>query len=71
MCVLKLICVSKIHKCIPTHVYIRINMHPYIYTCVGVDFSGTISLVHPDTDSDTQAVESVMAFQAADHRSTD
>ena len=31
MCVLKLIYASKIHKYIPTHVYIRINMHPYIY----------------------------------------
>ena len=31
MCVLKLIYVSKIHKYIPTHVYIRVNIHPYIY----------------------------------------
>ena len=37
---------------------------------VGVDLSGAISLVHPDTDSGTQAVEG-MAFQAADHRPTD
>ena len=39
-------------------------------SCNIEDFSGTISLVHPDTDSDTQAVEGV-EFQAADHRPTD